>query len=109
MQVKQTKNEMKTHEIFEACIPLIESKQEDFICHAIFRIDGVPWNGGYLSKNLSDAAAVCLVIIENRLGPDHSTLENWLYWKGYKPYDNPNKVRDTRIAWLKSLVQEFKE
>lgn len=105
----QIKNEMKVHEIFGACIPLIESKQESFICHAIFRVDDVIWCDPGRNKKLSAAATQCLGIIEGRLGPGHNSLEHWLYWKGYKSYDNPNKVRETRIAWLKSLVEEFKE
>lgn len=109
--------QMKTSEIFSACIPLLADKKENFICHALcvtlegnLRVD--TWDNFQLSGNKYHE------IIMSRLGGCNQflsmccslrdTVASFINIKSYWiPSDE--ELREFRILWLHSLVAEFQQ
>ena len=94
---------MELSEIFEKAGKLIKSGQHEFICMAIYNIDGVHYS------KLDDAGSV----IMDRLG-DRAYYHRWVELHHPEVFNNtPRWRRDAmarkgRIAWCKSLAKEFK-
>lgn len=44
--------------------------------------------------------------LKNRVGPG-VCLESWLLLRGFDTLANPDKVRETRLAWINSMIEEF--
>lgn len=92
---------MKTSTFFEKCIPLIESHKHQYICTAIREIEQSRWFG-WLRPAVHPAHQV---IFERLQG--HFSFNTFLYTiMGYEP--SRDEMYKLRIAWLKSLVAEFK-
>jgi hypothetical protein len=70
-----------------------------YICFALNRTaDNNP--------DLKKATQFIKKLIIKRLGKS-VTLAAWLAYKGYPAYQNPEKVQETRHAWLNGLIKEF--
>lgn len=82
-------------ESFKTARGRIESGDEEYICYAL--------NGTCASRK-------AVRIIEHRLG-GAETLGSWIidhYLDMWASERNPwNKLRETRLAWLDSLIEEF--
>lgn len=107
---------MKTSEVFKACIPLIESGNRDFICHAIAQVyHGEFWGLEWSKNQCSDLKEIN--IIEEVVGTDLLRLVIQEIQKGFcdifrEDYGDWNiigkeEMIDFRVSWLKSLVNEY--
>lgn len=105
---------MKTSEIFAACIPLLENKTYDYICHALCQVttgDGYGnWRSFRMSRNpqrliimdrLGGCGTMVSICIQLNIGvSDILGLDRgWI--------SGEDTLRQFRIEWLKSLVEEF--
>ena len=89
---------------FKLACDRIESGQSRFICVALTALAS-----RYLITFATCEAAQ--QIIRQRLGQQHETLEDWIrqyHASTYELLNNPAKVRQTRLAWLTSLIKEHK-
>lgn len=97
---------MKTSEIFQACIPLIESREEQFICHAVYAVifgDKQEEEWAKQIRNGSQAHPLCKIV--------HEKIDNEYHVFDYL-YANelPHTVADCRVfrlQLLESLVLEY--
>lgn len=93
---------MKTSEIYEACIPLLEKEQFKYICHAIEYAQGREYTGRQEDK--------CEIILdlERRLSGEH-TLSSFVHTM--RTFSSPYPEEEMlylRIETCKSLAKEFK-
>lgn len=107
---------MKTSEKLAACIPLIENKNHLFICHALCHIEhGKDWIEHW--KDWEQSPNPLKIFIHERLA-GHATLgefclelrfviENIIQIPHQDWFDDSDEVRQFRVEWLKSLVEEF--
>lgn len=111
---------MKTSEAFKACIPLIESGNFSFICHAIaFLYFGNAYEDWF--QDTEDHSVIPEIkIVEDLLGV-FETFDEFVYElrkfllavllrdeqksAGYFPTDEESK--ELRLIWLNSLVAEY--
>lgn len=97
---------MKTSEIFQACIPLIESKEKGFICHALYEVifgdkQDEEWTKQIRNESLRHP--LCKIVHEKIDNEDH--VFDYLYLN-----DLPSTVADCRqfrLQLLESLVLEY--
>lgn len=93
---------MKTSKVFKQARKLIAAGKYTFICHACAVQFG--WD-----KDMCYDATYSYAeqVVQSRLD-GCSTLETWLWDKHQiNVSDNPVKLRNTRLAWLDSLIAEF--
>lgn len=93
----------KTSEVFRKAKECIENDDVRFICHAIAL--QYEWKASQIYENPHSIAEK---IVQDRL-EGFSTLECWLEGKhGVKDaFNNHDKMKATRLAWLDSLIEEF--
>ena len=97
---------MKTSEIFQACIPLIESREKQFICHAVYAVifgdkQDEEWTKQIRNESLRHP--LCKIVHEKIDNEDH--VFDYLYVK-----ELPHTVADCRVfrlQLLESLVLEY--
>ena len=97
---------MKTSEIFQACIPLIKSREKQFICHAVYAVifgdkQDEEWTKQIRNESLRHP--LCKIVHEKIDNEDH--VFDYLYVK-----ELPHTVADCRVfrlQLLESLVLEY--
>ena len=96
---------MKTSEIFQACIPLIEKGEVFFICHAVYRVlFGDKWLIAWHSKD-DLLEHECLQAIEDIIGFD--CLQNYLGDRCAENAYSHKDVKHLRLWWLHNLVLQY--
>lgn len=90
---------MKTSEIFQACIPLISSGQEKYICNALTCI----WHQEGL--NFIDLYYLKTDVIYKAL--NHQPTVGCFISEMKGEYPTPSEVKSFRLMWLDSLVKEY--
>ena len=112
----------KTSQVFKHCHTLVANHDVDFICHAIYCAEfGSAWTDAYANAfpfcrlGLPGKFRVAYDRVHELLG-NNKSLESWLRRNTENYYhlrDTTSvsffeyKVRETRLAWLKSLIEEF--
>lgn len=93
---------MKTSKVFKQARKLIAAGKYTFICHACASQFGWDKAMGY-DTTYSYAEQVVQSRLDRR-----PTFEDWLWVKHQiSAYSDPIKLRNTRLAWLDSLIAEF--
>jgi hypothetical protein len=111
---------MKKSQILELALEKVISQEADFTCHAITYIVDEDFGNPETEKNGSELKDWVLDLLEG-----YGTLGFWLAHKGFRignksigignrPPDNYTmafwaKVRETRIEWIKWMIQYWKE
>jgi hypothetical protein len=110
-------NFTKTSQVFRHCYKLIDNGSFDFICHAIYDAAfGDEWAGAWINqKMLTGKPHAAQEHIRALLGGS-STLSGWMVENtaNFQSMERTlsygqlrAKMRETRLAWLKSLIEEF--
>ncbi len=112
-------------DVFEACIPLIESGETTFICHAIYEhVYGKEWGGVWADVHrLEKPKHPCHSIVDSAINGSISLAfvayemfpEQWEHRYYDENWNDPKfrvqclmRERQWRIDWLKSLVLEYR-
>lgn len=91
---------MKTSKVFKQARKLIAAGKHKFICHACSSQFG--WN-----KSKRYESSYAEKVVQSRLDGCY-TFEDWLWDKHQiDAFSDPIKLRNTRLAWLDSLITEF--
>lgn len=111
---------MKTSEIFAACIPLIESGEYDFICHALCEVIKGSTEQNVWDTFQEEGYMAHGIVMDRLAGEDH--LLGFVYeirdvfrdifdperlLPSWSPSDA--ELQEFRILWLESLVAEFQQ
>ncbi len=103
-------------DVFEACIPLIESGETTFICHAIYEhVYGKEWGvqWGKMGEGKLRPHR-CVAIVQKTLAPTGEDILEWAVYEMFKERWDANLAglaaakKQWRIDWLKSLVLEYR-
>lgn len=92
---------MNKFQILSQVLVLIQTDKEKYICDAIREVLDSEWDEE-TDKNCAELKSWIHSLLER-----HGTLEGWLSAKGFNPKLYPEKVRQTRIAWVRWMRAQY--